>query len=118
MSEPNSVSLYDLDWELVDERLKKKVLQGDELTITRYSFSPGGRFPYHVHAQEQVTYVLSGTITFAIEDVLHELKEGSVVIIPSNQPHSATAGQGGAEVLSFVTPRRSDTDGISILEGA
>lgn len=116
MSEPVSLSLDDLGWEVVDEHLKKKVLDGDAMTITRYSFAPEGRFPHHVHDQEQATYVLDGSVTFTIEGTDHDLQRGSIVVIPSGRPHSALAGDLGAEVLSVVTPRRSRTDGLSMLE--
>lgn len=116
MSEPVSLALDDLGWETVDDLLKKKVLDGDGMTITRYSFAPHGRFPHHVHDQEQATYVLEGSVTFKVEGVDHELHRGSIVVIPSGRPHSATAGEAGAEVLSVVTPRRARTDGVSILE--
>lgn len=116
MSEAFSASLDEIEWEEVDGLLKKKVLDGNAMTITRYSFSPGGRFPHHVHDQEQATYVLSGSVTFRIEEADHVLEEGSIVLIPSGRPHSATAGDAGAEVLSVVTPRRSDSNGISMLE--
>lgn len=116
MPEAFSTALEDLEWETVDALLKKKVLHGEAMTITRYSFPPGGMFPHHVHAQEQATYVLSGTVTFRIKETDHVLQEGSIVVIPSGHPHSATAGEAGAEVLSVVTPRRSDQNDISMLE--
>lgn len=116
MAEPRSLSLDDLDWEQVDPDLKKKVIDGQQMTLTRYSFGPGGRFPHHVHDQEQMTIVLRGGITFRIEGVPHELRAGSVVVIPSDVPHSAEAGEGGAEVLSVVSPPRTGGRGISMLE--
>lgn len=118
MTEPVSVALDQLDWEQVDQKLKKKVMDGERMTVTRYSFGPGGRFPHHVHDQEQVTFVLSGDITFLIDDVAHELADGSIVIIPPSRPHSATAGAGGAEVLSVVSPARTEGRGISLLKEA
>ena len=113
-----SIALDNLDWQHVDSKLKKKVMDGERMTVTRYSFGPGGRFPHHVHDQEQVTFVLSGDITFVIEDIHHDLAEGSLVIIPPARPHSATAGTDGAEVLSVVSPARTEGRGISLLEEA
>lgn len=118
MDEPQSLSLASLPWEQVDPRLKKKVLDGERMTVTRYSFAPGGRFPHHVHDQEQITFVLSGAITFTIAEADHHLDEGSLVIIPSGSPHSAEAGAAGAEVLSVVAPARVDGRGISMLDEA
>jgi Uncharacterized conserved protein, contains double-stranded beta-helix domain len=117
MTEAISYCLQDLDWEQVDQKLRRKVLDGRSMTLTRYSFAPGGRFPHHVHDQEQISFVLSGRLTFTIEGVEHDLPEGSMVFIPPSIPHSAEAGSAGAEVLSVVSPARTDGRGIAMLEG-
>jgi quercetin dioxygenase-like cupin family protein len=111
-----SADLADLEWFQVDERLRKKVLNGQNMTVTRYSFAPRGRFPHHVHDQEQITYVLAGRLTFRVGNEDHVLNEGSLVIIPSSLPHSAEAGSQGAEVLSVVAPARTEGRGVSYLE--
>lgn len=118
MVEALSFSLDDLEWVEVNPRLKKKVLNGKRMTVTRYSFYAGGRFPFHSHDQEQVTYVISGTMTFIVEGLEHALDAGAMIIIPALARHEAQAGAGGAEVLSVVAPPRSDEGDISILEKA
>jgi len=118
MTEAASISLESIPWERVDAKLRKKTVSGDRMTVTRYSFASGGRFPHHVHDQEQITFVLSGQITFRIAAVDHELAEGSLVVIPSDCPHSAEAGGSGAEVLSVVSPARTGGRGVSMLEEA
>lgn len=111
---PYSASLDSLPWEQVDELLRKKVIDGEAMTVTRYSFSEGGRFPRHTHDQEQVTYVLNGAVTFVIDGKEHRLETGSLVLIPKNTVHSAEARDGGAEVLSVVTPARIHGRGITM----
>jgi quercetin dioxygenase-like cupin family protein len=109
-------ALEELDWEPVDELVRKKVVDGTSMTMTRYSFRPEGRFPHHVHDQEQVTMVIAGRLTFVIEGEDHVLEEGSVVVIPSGVPHSAVAGPNGAEVVSVVSPARIEGRGMTMLE--
>lgn len=96
--------------------MQKKVVDGASMTMTRYSFKPGGRFPHHVHEQEQMTMVVAGRLTFLVDGVDHVLEVGSLVVIPSGVPHSAEAGPEGAEVVSFVSPARTEGRGISMLE--
>jgi quercetin dioxygenase-like cupin family protein len=110
-----STDLADIDWEGIDPLLKRKVLHGSSMTVSRYSFKGGGRFAHHVHGQEQITYVLSGELTFALGRERHVLKAGSIIVIPADLPHSAEAGAEGAEVLSVVSPARVDGRGIEML---
>lgn len=111
-----TTALSILPWEAVDDHVRRKVVNGAAMTLTRYSFGPQGRFRHHVHDQEQITMVLSGRLTFAVEGTDQVLDGGSVIVIPSGVPHSAHAGPDGAEVVSIVSPARTEGRGISILE--
>lgn len=116
MSHPFSVDIEELEWEQVDELVRMKVIHGSTMTLTRYSFEPGGRFPHHIHDQEQLTMVIAGRLTFVIDGADHDLRSDSVVVIPSGLPHRAQAGPDGAEVVSVVSPARIEGRGITILE--
>lgn len=104
--------------EAFDERLRRAVVHGQQLTVTRYSFSPGGRFPHHRHEQEQVAFVIDGEITFLVEGRPYTVTTDEVIIIPSGVPHSAEAGAAGAQVISVVTPRRASEEAVEVLEGS
>jgi quercetin dioxygenase-like cupin family protein len=110
-----STSLDAIEWEHVDALLKKKVVDGTNMTVTRYSFSPEGIFPHHVHDQEQATYVLSGELEFNLDGEHHALRSGDLIVIPPDVPHRATAGEAGAEVLSVVAPARTGGRGVRYL---
>jgi len=105
-----------LEWDQVDELLVKKVVHGEHMTATRYRFSGGGTFPNHEHPQEQMTFLIDGSITFHLEGNSHALIPGDLIVIPAQVAHSALAGANGAEVLSMVSPPRSDGDRIAIIE--
>jgi len=105
-----------LEWERVDELLVKKVVHGERMTATRYRFSGGGRFPNHIHPQEQISFLIDGSITFDLEGNSHVLIPGDLIVIPAQAPHSAQAGADGAEVLSLVSPPRRDGDRIALID--
>ena len=113
-----SQSLSAMEWEQVSPLLRKKVVNGTRMTVMRYSFAAGGRFPNHVHDQEQITYLLGGRLTFVVGGESHPLTAGNLIVIPSGIPHEAVAGPEGAEVLSIVSPARTDGQDIVILEEA
>jgi quercetin dioxygenase-like cupin family protein len=60
--------------------------------------------------------VIAGRLTFVAEGVDHVLEQGSVIVIPSGLPHSAEAGPDGAEVVSVVSPARTEGRGMTMLE--
>jgi quercetin dioxygenase-like cupin family protein len=111
-----STSLDAIEWQRVDSLLKKKVVDGANMTVTRYSFSPGGTFPHHVHDQEQATYVLSGELEFVLNGERHPLSAGDLIVIAPDVPHRAIAGAAGAEVLSVVTPARTGGRGVRYVQ--
>ncbi|MGH2788758.1 MAG: cupin domain-containing protein [Actinomycetota bacterium] len=111
-----SFSFDEQPWERVDDRLRRFVADGMGVTVTRYAFEPGGRFPHHRHDQEQVTYVVEGELTFVVENERYPLRADGVIIIPRGLPHRAEAGPHGAQVISVVTPRRSGPEAVEMLE--
>jgi unsaturated pyranuronate lyase len=113
-----STSLEAIDWEQVDDLLKRKVVHGQNMTMTRYSFLPRGTFPLHVHDQEQITYVLSGEVNFSLDEENHPLGAGDVIVIGPGVPHRANAGPSGAELISVVAPARTGGRGVKFLDGA
>ncbi len=108
--------LSELAWESVDALVAKKVISTDRMTVTRYRFQPGGRFPLHVHPQQQVTFVLAGRLTFTTGREEDVVDAENLIVIEEGAPHVAVAGPEGAEVVSIVVPPRTASDGITILE--
>lgn len=102
-------------WDHVNERVLRKVAHGARMSVTRYSFAPGGRFPRHTHLQEQITYVLSGRLTFEVDGARHELLAGDVIIIPADVVHAAEADE-DTEVVSVVSPSRRDEAGVTYVD--
>ena len=106
--------LDDMPWVNVDELLDKRVVHGERMSVTQYRFAAGGRFPNHVHPQEQITYCLSGSIEFRSPEGHITLEPNQLVVIPPGVEHEAEAGPSGAVVLSSVSPSRRDVDGGGI----
>lgn len=100
----------------VDPRLSARVVHAARMTVTRYSFRSGGRFPHHVHNQEQITFVLKGQLTFLVGNRSYRLGAGDLIVIPSGIAHSAEARSAGAEVLSVVSPARRGARPLTFLE--
>ena len=64
--------------------------------------------PEHRHENEQLGFVLKGSVTMVIGGDEKELRVGDAYRIPSNVPHSARSGANGATVMDVFAPIRAD----------
>src|SRR5438445_13860968 len=68
----------------------------------------GATVPRHVHVAEQITFIIDGALRLVLGadgDEIHEVRAGEVLIIPSNEPHSATALEDTYDLDIFSPPR-------------
>ncbi|MGD9764140.1 MAG: cupin domain-containing protein [Candidatus Binatia bacterium] len=117
MSEPVDPSLTDLRdaaWEEVYPGVRRQTVGATRMTMTRYAFAPGGRFPTHRHDQEQLTLVLDGELVFTIDHRAVHLQPEQLLVIPAGVPHEAVGGPAGATVVSVVSPARRDSSDYSV----
>src|SRR2546423_11815772 len=85
-----------------------RVVNGERLTIGFVDIDPNVQVPEHRHENEQVGFVLLGSITMVVAGESRELGVGGTYTINSNVPHSAKAGAGGASVVDVFAPIRAD----------
>lgn len=63
---------------------------GWQAVQARVDFAPGATAPRHVHAGDEIVYVLRGKIEYRLDGQPREtLSEGDVLFIPKGKPHSA-----------------------------
>lgn len=55
--------------------------------LTYFEVDPNSRFETHRHESEQITMVLTGELFFEVQGVVHCIKPGEVIAIPSFVPH-------------------------------
>ena len=61
-----------------------------ETVQMRVDFAPGATAPRHVHAGDEIVYVLKGKIEYRLDGQPRAtLGEGDVLFIPKGKPHSA-----------------------------
>jgi len=56
--------------------------------LTYFEVDPNSRFEAHSHESEQITMVLTGELFFEVQGVVHCIKPGEVIAIPSSVPHA------------------------------
>jgi unsaturated pyranuronate lyase len=87
-----------------------RIVNGERLTIGFVDLDPNVLVPEHRHENEQVGFVLRGSVTMVVAGDARELGVGSTYTITSQVPHSAKAGPNGATVVDVFAPIRADWD--------
>ena len=79
---------------------------------------PDIALPEHRHENEQLGFILSGSMTMHIGGEVRTLRAGDTYTIPSNVPHDASAGPEGCTVVDVFAPIRADWEKLEHTEPA
>ena len=77
------------------------------MMIVEAVFKKGAVGTAHRHPHEQVSYILSGSFQYTMEEEVYELKRGDTYYVPPGVLHGATALE-DAVILDIFTPQRED----------
>jgi len=94
--------------ETVTDQISRRLVTGDKLMLAHVYLEKGSVVPKHSHHNEQITYILEGSLRFHLgEDGSEEVVvgPGEVLHIPSNVPHMAVALEDTLDVDVFSPPR-------------
>jgi quercetin dioxygenase-like cupin family protein len=104
----------DMPREDLSAGLTRRLVTGDRVMIAHVYFTKGTEVPRHRHDNEQLTYILEGTLQFFLGDDDEETQTvhaGEVLVIPSDLPHRAVALEDTLDVDVFAPPRQDWLDG-------
>jgi len=80
---------------------------GSNMTLGLVELKEGASIPAHQHTQEQITYIISGSLDMRIGEENCMLTDGMVKIIPSGTTHSAVA-RTACTLIDAFSPVRED----------
>lgn len=106
------VELKKLPWkdvksEQLSKGLTRKLIYGDKVMAAEVVLKKGVVVPEHHHESEQLTWIVRGKLLFEIDGKKISVKEGEVLIIPSNKSHKATAIEDTID-MDIFSPIRED----------
>ncbi|MEX2152984.1 MAG: cupin domain-containing protein [Gemmatimonadaceae bacterium] len=99
--------------ERVSPMLERRLVTGERMMLAHVYLKKGCIVPRHQHENEQLTYILEGSLKFWIgEDEKEEIivRGGEVLHIPSNVWHKAEALEDTLDVDVFSPPRQDWID--------
>jgi len=93
--------------EAISDKLWRRFVSGQRITMAQFFFGQGGTVPRHQHESEQLSYVVEGALRFIVGDAEVIVRQGEVLHIPSNVAHGALALE-DAFVVEVFSPVRAD----------
>lgn len=90
--------------------IRARAVKGERMTMAVVDLAPNAISPEHSHENEQLGFVIRGSMTMRIGDEVLELHAGDTYVIPSHIEHGAAAGPDGATVTDVFAPIRADWD--------
>ena len=79
----------------------------DPLMAVEVSFETGSEGAPHTHPHTQLSYVLSGSFRYSVEDESVILNPGDSIVVPSGLTHGTVCLEQGV-LLDVFTPKRDD----------
>lgn len=91
----------------LDDVFVGPLLEGDQMSCQSFRIEAGGETDTHSHPHEQLIFVLSGTLTFRIDERTVAVGPDEVILLEGDEPHSvANPGEVPATGLEAFSPPR------------
>jgi quercetin dioxygenase-like cupin family protein len=105
----HKIDWNEIPWERVRDGVERKAFSGDGATVALNRLMPGNEPRPHAHPHEQIAYIVSGTMDFHIEDTVHRMGPGSLLVVPPNAQHwGVVVGDEPVLNLDVFTPKRAE----------
>jgi quercetin dioxygenase-like cupin family protein len=99
----------ELPLEQLKPDLGRRLLTGERMMLAQVYLQQGAIVPRHEHDNEQLTYILEGTLRLWLgpdgDEEMFDVRAGEVLHIPPNVPHRAEALENTLDVDIFCPPR-------------
>jgi quercetin dioxygenase-like cupin family protein len=93
--------------EAINDKLWRRFMSGQRVTLAQFSFAKGGTVPKHQHENEQLTYVVEGALRVTVGDEEVVVRRGEVLFVPPHVLHGAVALEDTVD-LEVFSPVRAD----------
>ncbi len=73
---------------------KKKLIDLGYSDLYVWQDSPGTYYDWHTHSEDEVRYILEGSMVIGTKDKVHHLKAGDILEVPAGTKHWAKTEEG------------------------
>jgi quercetin dioxygenase-like cupin family protein len=96
----------DVEVESLNSLIGRQMLVGTNVMVARVLLKKGAVVPMHSHHNEQISYILEGSLRFSIDNQTITVSAGEVLCIPPHMPHEAVALEDTVDLDIFNPPRQ------------
>jgi len=109
VTQATHVKWDDVPRERLNDKLERRYVTGENLTLAQFFLARGCLVPRHSHENEQFSHVVSGCLRFRLgadgaESV--DVRAGEFIVLPPHLPHDAEALEDSVVLDSFSPIRR------------
>ena len=101
-SQTQAVRLVDLADYQKDAVVSKTIIKKEKGTVTFFAFDEGQGLSEHTAPFDAMVQILDGVGEITISGKPFRLKEGEMIIMPANQPHSLKATKRFKMLLTMI----------------
>jgi quercetin dioxygenase-like cupin family protein len=91
--------------EELSEKISRRYVYGEKAMLVRFELKKGAIIPRHNHPNEQITYIIKGAVRVHMQNKDYFVRQGEVIIIPSNVYHEFEALEDTIDIDVFSPPR-------------
>jgi quercetin dioxygenase-like cupin family protein len=97
----------EVEVEQITPLFTRQFITGSKAMFGRIALTKGCVVPRHSHPNEQIAFILEGSLRFHFDDGTTQLvNSGEMLVIPSDLPHSAEALENTINFDIFAPPRQ------------
>jgi quercetin dioxygenase-like cupin family protein len=107
---PTYTKWQDIEVERLSSHIGRQFVVGTDMMLARVLLKKDAHVPLHSHLNEQITYILEGSLKFFIDGKEITVRAGEVLCIPPHMPHEAFALEDTVDLDIFNPPRQDWID--------
>jgi quercetin dioxygenase-like cupin family protein len=88
--------------------ITRQTIHNAQSTLAKWVFAKGAVVPLHHHANEQITWITSGSVEVFSQGKRFVVSAGQVIVFPANVPHEFHSLEDGTVDVDIFTPARQD----------
>jgi len=97
--------------EQVADKITRQYVYGKNEMLARFDLKKGAVIPMHNHPNEQITYILSGSVKVTTKDNVYMVSAGELLVIPPGVYHQYEALEDTIDIDVFSPPRQDWIEG-------
>jgi quercetin dioxygenase-like cupin family protein len=111
-------SLRNIRPHALNNGITARAVEGERMTLAVVDLEPNIVMPEHHHENEQLGFIIAGSLTMFIGNEKRDLKAGDTYSVPSHVPHHVAVGPDGCTAVDVFAPVRADWRGMKRLDAS